>query len=241
MQYLNKHFKISVWIFFACNLIACGDETSFERKNLFRTGEMISIEYNQAQIQGEIVDLKSGEILLQHGHCWATTPLPSLNDNYTELGETSTPSSFVSSLVSLNAQQTYYVRAYFVIENDTLFGEEISFQTSINPNLPQVSNVSIFNISTDEATVRSRFDSFGNINIIQHGHCWSATNSLPDLDGANTNLGTNTNPSGEFFESTLLTLSPDTEYYVRAYTLTNDNGNIETVYSQATRFKTAKE
>lgn len=59
------------------------------------------------------------------GICWSTNPNPATTDNHTTDG--SGMGSFTSSMTSLIAGTTYYVRAYAVNNAGTSYGNEVSF------------------------------------------------------------------------------------------------------------------
>ena len=76
----------------------------------------------------------------QHGHCWSTSPNPTIADSKTQLGAVAAvPHSFESDMMGLIQRTTYYVRAYATNGDRTKYGNEISFRTSIetlSPNAP---------------------------------------------------------------------------------------------------------
>lgn len=61
---------------------------------------------------GGTIEATGGQAIISHGHCWSTKPNPSLADNKTNIGATSTVGDFKSSITGLTTFTTYYVRAY---------------------------------------------------------------------------------------------------------------------------------
>jgi uncharacterized protein (TIGR02145 family) len=61
------------------------------------------------------------------GVCWSTSPNPMIYDNKTNDG--SETGSFTSTLINLEPNTTYYVRAYAINSIGTAYGQEISFTT----------------------------------------------------------------------------------------------------------------
>lgn len=61
----------------------------------------------------------------QHGHCWSTSPDPTIADSKTELGAKSTTGEFTSNITGLTEGETYYVRAY-VTSGDTYYGDSVT-------------------------------------------------------------------------------------------------------------------
>ena len=61
------------------------------------------------------------------GICWNTQPQPDLTNSFTDEGPGNT--GFVSLLDGLEPVTTYYVRAYATVDEQTTYGNEISFTT----------------------------------------------------------------------------------------------------------------
>lgn len=77
---------------------------------------------------GGNITADNGTAVTARGVCWSTTPGPTVADNTTSDGTGS--GSFSSSLTSLIASTTYYVRAYATNLAGVAYGAEISFITS---------------------------------------------------------------------------------------------------------------
>lgn len=100
-----------------------------------------------------------------------------------------------------------------------------------HPELPEGKSNKIVFSSIDTVSISYRYavilcgiKNTGGNNISQHGFCWS-TSSKPDLSSNKIELGILENPG--IFSASLTSLLPNTTYYVRAYTKSN---NL-TVYS----------
>ncbi len=94
-----------------------------------KTGSFESITDSSASVTGNILAVGNGSIS-KHGHCWSMTGMPDLRDGFNDLGSTSMEGEFTSTITSLNAGQTYYIRAYAINNSDTAYGERISFYTN---------------------------------------------------------------------------------------------------------------
>jgi hypothetical protein len=81
------------------------------------------------------------------------------------------------------------------------------------------------------AIVQGTIIEHGEGGIKQYGHCWSET-SNPSISNDKTELGSR-NSTGTF-NSTLVELSPNTQYFVRAYATDNDG----TIYGNEVSFVT---
>lgn len=64
------------------------------------------------------------EELTQHGFCWAESKSPTINGPKTQLGTINSRGSFVS-LIDIDVNKTYYLRAYAVSSAETEYGEEV--------------------------------------------------------------------------------------------------------------------
>ncbi|HRW62636.1 MAG TPA: hypothetical protein P5132_04075 [Bacteroidales bacterium] len=67
-----------------------------------------------------------GYTISEKGFCWSTSPNPTVLDNRVSCGSGTSP--FVKTFTGFNQKTTYYVRAYAKNDN-TSYGEEISFTT----------------------------------------------------------------------------------------------------------------
>jgi len=93
---------------------------------LLSTAEAVEITITSALLGGNITD-DGGKVITQRGTCWNTTAPPTINDRKTENGDGS--GSFISSLVDLEPNTTYYARAYATNSVGTGYGNTVSFTT----------------------------------------------------------------------------------------------------------------
>jgi hypothetical protein len=85
--------------------------------------------------------------------------------------------------------------------------------------ITKVSTGSVSGITASSSIIQGNVIEQGEGGIKQHGHCWSET-SNPTISIHKTDLGTR-NTAGTF-NSTLVELSPNTQYFVRAYATDNE-------------------
>jgi hypothetical protein len=90
------------------------------------TSSVASITFSSATCGGTVTS-DGGATVTSKGICFNTSGSPTLSDDYTIDG--SGTGSFTSSLASLSAGTTYYVRAYAVNSIGVSYGTEISFTT----------------------------------------------------------------------------------------------------------------
>lgn len=94
----------------------------------------------------------------QYGHFWSSTNSdPKENDSKTQLGATSAPKDYASSMTNLLPNTTYYVRAYAVSAAGTAYGDVKTFKTAIVvptvETLPNPRFNSSPRLDTDEARI----------------------------------------------------------------------------------------
>ena len=87
-----------------------------------------NIKQNSFDISGSIT-ATGGSQIIRYGHCWNTIGNPTVSDNSTDFGSTSTLGSFVSSVANLNANTTYYVRSYAQNAQGVSYSDQIAVTT----------------------------------------------------------------------------------------------------------------
>ena len=70
-----------------------------------------------------------GQEVTEHGHCWSTSPNPTINNSRTRLGSRLSVGSFTSTITGLAASTKYYVRAYAVNAQGTSYSGQVTVQT----------------------------------------------------------------------------------------------------------------
>jgi uncharacterized protein (TIGR02145 family) len=167
-------------------------------------------------VTGGMVSLPEGSHVFQRGVCWGTAPSPDLDGNYSI--EENGIGSFNTTLVDLNPNTTYYVRAYAVSDYGLAYGNEQSFTTL--SGIPVVTTAEVTDVTGNSALCGGTVTDDGGLAITARGVCWSASPN-PTLSDSYTTDGTGTGS----FTSSLTGLSASTTYYVRAYA-SNSNGTI---------------
>jgi hypothetical protein len=164
-----------------------------------------------------------GYAISQKGVCWSTAINPTINDNRTING--SGNPTFVSNVPSLSASTTYYLRAYATNSLGTGYGSQMTFTTL---GLPTLTTTNISNITASQANSGGTISNDGGASIIAKGICWS-TSTNPTISNSKTIDGTGSST----YSSTLIGLSANTNYYVRAYA----TNSVGTAYGNQISFK----
>lgn len=200
------------------------------------TVESVSdIKYNSALFHGTIISVGSDKIT-RYGFCWSETVEPSIEDNYSNLGDCTTANAFESIANNLKSETKYYFKAYAENSVGLVYSEKtLSFTTNGLPSIPGVVTGPVDNVTATTARAKGTLTSLGNVDKITHyGHVWGIS-SEPTLENEKyTDLGEAISTST--FLSELSGLLPHTTYYIRAYA-TNEKG---TVYGEEISFVTSK-
>ncbi|MBQ8223472.1 MAG: carboxypeptidase regulatory-like domain-containing protein [Bacteroidales bacterium] len=218
----------------------CNNETIYGEQKSFKTAESIdkpivvskdvtNITQTTATCGGNVTS-NGGATVTARGVCWGEIQNPNIDNIYCEeTTDGNGTGSFTSYLTNLKANTTYYVRAYATNEKGTTYGEQKSFTTLPEIELPTVTTYNVSSITQTTASCGGYVTSDGNATVTARGVCWS-TSSNPTIDNNHTTDGTGTGS----FTSNLTGLTANTTYYVRAYA-TNEKG---TSYGEEKSFTT---
>ena len=172
------------------------------------------------------VDNGSSSVIAK-GVCWSTSANPTTSNSKTSDG-TGT-STFSSSITSLIANTTYYVRAYATSAIGTGYGDQLTF-TTLPPELASFATSTSSSITAYSATISSNITSDNGASVTTRGLCWSTTT------GPTTSNSTLTNGTGTgAYNINITGLLPATTYYVRSYAI----NSVGTGYSSEISFTTA--
>ncbi|MDD3945453.1 MAG: FISUMP domain-containing protein [Bacteroidales bacterium] len=191
------------------------------------TGEVTNIKSTTAACSGN-VKADGGATITARGVCWSTAENPTTSDSKTTDG--TGKGTYTSNLTELSPNTQYYARAYATNSKGTAYGEQRAFKTV--QGLPEVTTGEVTSITTTTATCSGDVKADGGTTVTARGVCWS-TSENPTTSDSKTTDGTGMGT----YTSNLIDLSPDTQYYVRAYA-TNSKG---TAYGEQRAFKTQDE
>jgi uncharacterized protein (TIGR02145 family) len=167
-----------------------------------------NITANSIQTGGDITNA-GGSPISQSGICWAFQNNPSVADSVIDGNQTGT-GTFTISMSNLNANTTYYVRAFAINGIGTAYGAVDSFLTAAG--VPTVITTAISNNADLMAQSGGSISNTGGAAITAKGVCWS-TSANPTISNSKTvdSVGTTS------FTDTLTNLTLGVTYYVRAY------------------------
>ena len=139
--------------------------------------------------------------------------------------------TFVANLTNLTANTQYFFKAYIMTADTTVYGEELPFTTSSTPTPPATPTVTT-NDATYTQTTATLYASINNpssVNITGKGFQWK-------VNGGNYQNAAGTG-TGNDFSAELTNLTPNTQYFYKAYITTADT----TVYGAELSFTTLPE
>ncbi|MBR4646207.1 MAG: fibrobacter succinogenes major paralogous domain-containing protein [Bacteroidales bacterium] len=178
------------------------------------TGSVFNVTKNSATCGG-IVTNDHGYPVTARGVCWSTSPIPTLNDSFTQDG--SGVGDFTSQISGLTPNTLYWVRAYATNSNGTSYGDVDTFRTL--PNLLLTVTTEVPNLVTaTTATLHGTAITTG-APIVSRGFCWGQDNN-PSIGNPDSQIILGEG-SGNSFSATITGLSPSTTYQVSAFA---DNG-----------------
>jgi hypothetical protein len=155
-----------------------------------------------------------GSAVIERGFCWNKTGSPTMLENKISTG--SGTGAFTSTIVGLEANTTYYVRAYATNAAGTSYYGNDGYTThNANDYLPIIGTVSKTEETYGKLTVSSIISDDKGSHVTERGFCYSSPNSTPSItNGDKVVAGSGTGT----FSSTLRNLS-NTTYYIRAYAI----------------------
>ena len=165
----------------------------------------------QATVSGEVTSEGTSSVI-ERGVCYGKEHYPTTSGLHVSAG--SGTGEFSCQLTNLEANATYYVRAYAINSLGIAYGEEMSFVAQTEMTAPVVITNKVENITESSATANGSVISDGGSSVIERGLCWSLEHE-PTLDDTHANCGTGIGS----YSSLMPHLLWMTTYYVRAYAI----------------------
>lgn len=181
---------------------------------------------SSAAKSGGYITSDGGFPVFERGVCWNTSGTPIISDSKTS--DSLGTGTYISNITGLTQNVTYYVRAYATNNNGTSYGNELQFITT-SPMAPTVTTTAATSITTTTAISGGNVTSDGGVSVTNRGICWSTSPNPTTAD----NITTNGYGAG-VFTSNITGLTPNTQYYARAYA----TNSIGTGYGNQITFST---
>lgn len=190
---------------------------------------------SSAATAGGNVTSQGTSAVTQRGVVWSTSQNPTITTNSGITNDGNGTGIFISEITGLALSTTYYYRAYATNDQGTAYGAQSSFQT-----LSIVAPIVItgaFNPENDAApttaVLNGSVSNDGGAAITQRGFVWNTTGTNLTV-GQNTTV-TNTGGTNEAFQDAISGLSPNAQYFYRAYA---SNGTANPGYGATNNFYT---
>lgn len=217
------------WLFYSCEKEPQPDTISAADFPLVSTSDAVSILSQSATVGGKI-ELPSTSPIQFVGICWSSSiTTPTKNESKTE--KKFNNNIFSASIGGLLPGTKYWFRAYAVNKFGTTYGRAKCF-TTISSTNPVITTDFAQSSSSTSIRAYGTVVSNGNSNILSQGFCWSRSNTQPDI--INSEKTTSSVVQTGSFNALINNLSPDTDYFVRAFA-TNANG---TTYGNVLKVRT---
>ncbi len=171
------------------------------------TNDLVNIGSDTVQYSAEVIGEGNGSVS-KRGVCYAVTDPPSISNSSLENG--SGKGFFWGIIKGLNANTTYFLRAFAENEAGLAYGNTVSFKTK--SGLPTVETMEAGPVTQTSAILNGVISGNGGAEIETKGFCWGLQIN-PDLSGEYTDEG---NGSGNF-SSAIGSLNAATRYYFRAF------------------------
>ena len=149
------------------------------------TMQPTDITTNSATCGGNVASSDGNYVfVILKGICWSTNPNPTFNDNYVEVGNGI--GSFTASMTDLTPNTTYYVRAFAVTTNGSIYGNELSFTTI---DIPIGAINGLFSVSANQQVYFSQ----GNLQYQASTNTWKFAEDQYDYIGSDNSNISSTN------------------------------------------------
>ena len=209
--------------------ISCTNEFDYGKlQNAVKTVASSNIAQTTADVSGNVIT-DNGASLSARGICYSTSNNPTISDTK-KIFATATLGNYTCTLDNLSPSTIYYARAYATNSYGTAYGASITFTTLV-ATVPIISSTTAANLVTaTTAKTGGIITNSGASNVTSRGVCYSSTATIPTIANTKTNDGTGMGT----FVSSLVGLTANTTYYIRAYAT---NG-VGTAYGDVKSFST---
>ncbi len=194
------------------------------------TADITEITAFSAKGGGEVTD-DGGSTVSYRGLVWSTSSGVTHSNKLGHTEDGTGKGSFVSEITGLEANTTYYVKAYAQNGQGISYGDERSFKTIALATVV-LSTISYTDITSNSATVSGEITDDGGSAVTERGFLWKLGSNQPTIDDYNGKVSVGSGTG--VYSYNIDGLTNYTDYYIRAYATTASG----TSYSVTNHFKT---
>lgn len=191
-------------------LVSCNDGEEEFSLGEVTMGEIKAITAKSAVVLGSVESVGGG--VVNHGHCWSTSPGPTLEDDHTSLGNLSAPADFKSNLSGLSIDQKYFIRAFIEGGGSVEYSAEQEFTTL--DGIPELVTSMPSRITSASALLGGYVLDNGGLDFMEVGVVWNET-GIPTTEDTKVSIS----EIYDGFASDVMGLESAKTYYTRSYVL----------------------
>ncbi len=124
---------ICIFFFHQCEKKIREDHGIVSNKIEIDTGKPEHVGYTFAIIPGFLRET-FGQEITEYGHCWDIHQSPTIDKRCNSFKGTNVSSDFISEIADLEPGVNYFIRGYYIIENNVIYGNQQTFSTHDCPS-----------------------------------------------------------------------------------------------------------
>ena len=176
------------------------------------TNNPTNITKNTCTFTGLIIEMGESGVE-DHGFVYSEGPNPTIESSVISLGMTKIDGEFSFDASALQAGTSYHYKAYAQNGDRIYYGDDRPFAT-LGLSFPSVSTIRVSDVQSTAFKAIGTINEIGDLPILHHGFSLSEN---PDPTNEDLHIDYGATETVGNFEGVITGLSPDTEFYVRAY------------------------
>jgi hypothetical protein len=210
------------------------------------TYEATDVTMNSARVLAKVTSAAASYgVITERGFCYSTTSQnPTIYDNIIVVDGLQLNEVFEATITGLNQLTTYYVRPY--AKNVVNWQERVGYGTAIEFTTTQISspqvsftNQSDVRVTSSSIYLQALISNYYPTALVERGFIWSTEDMYISIANAKSvgNYITVTS-TDKVFSGTITNLTPNTNYYIRAYAKYQASGETFSGMSETVSYTT---